>query len=72
MYARVEYLFYYIIMISLHIILNTTVSVATYDIGMPSISDEIFVWNIDLYSTPMDQSDGLILRAYVIIYQKVR
>ena len=37
-----------------------------YDMRMPSIKGGILGWNIDIYSTPMDQSDCSISRAYVI------
>ena len=46
--------------------MDTTVSVVMYDIRMPSIRGGISGWNIDLYSTRMDQSDCSISRAYVI------
>ena len=41
---------------------DTTVSVATYDMQMPSIRGGILEWNINLYFTPMDQSDCSISR----------
>ena len=61
--GRVEYLFITYDIIETK---DTTVSVATYDMRMPSIRGGILEWNINLYFTPMDQSDCSISRTYVV------
>ena len=44
---------------------GTTVSVATYPLTMRSIRGGILGWNIEIYSTPMDQFDWSVSRSYV-------
>ena len=44
----------------------TTVSVATYPLTMRSIRGGTLGWNIEIYSTPTNQFDWSVSRAYVI------
>ena len=57
-----EYLVYYIG----YSLVGTTVSVATYPLTMSSIKGGTLGWNIEIYSTPTNQFDWSISRAYVI------
>ena len=57
-----EYLVYYI-GYSLRV---TTVSIATYPLTMRSIRGGTLGWNIEIYSTPKNQFDWSVSRAYVI------
>ena len=57
-----EYLVYYIG----YSLWGTTVSVATYPLTMRSIRGGTFGWNIEIYSTPTNQFDWSVSRAYVI------
>ena len=57
-----EYLVYYIG----YSLRGTTVSVATYPLTMRSIRGGTLGWNIEIYSTPMNQFDWSVSRAYVI------
>ena len=45
---------------------GTTVSVATYPLTMRSIRGGTLGWNIEIYSTPTNQFDWSVSRAYVI------
>ena len=45
---------------------GTTVSVATYPFTMRSIRGGTLGWNIEIYSTPTNQFDWSVSRAYVI------
>ena len=57
-----EYLVYYIGFLYQ----GTTVSVATYPLTMRSIRGGTLGWNIEIYSTPTNQFDWSVSRAYVI------
>ena len=57
-----EYLVYYIG----YSLRGTTVSVATYPLTMRSIRGGTLGWNIEIYSTPTNQFDWSVSRAYVI------
>ena len=57
-----EYIVYYIG----HSLRGTTVSVATYPLTMRSIRGGTLGWNIEIYSTPTNQFDWSVPRAYVI------
>ena len=57
-----EYLVYYIG----YSLRETTVSVATYPLTMRSIRGGTLGWNIEIYSTPTNQFDWSVSRAYVI------
>ena len=57
-----EYLVYYIG----YSLRRTTVSVATYPLTMRSIRGGTLGWNIEIYSTPTNQFDWSVSRAYVI------
>ena len=57
-----EYLVYYIG----YSLRGTTVSVAMYPLTMRSIRGGTLGWNIEIYSTPTDQFDWSVSRAYVI------
>ena len=57
-----EYLVYYIG----YSLRGTTVSVATYPLTMLSIRGGTLGWNIEIYSTPTNQFDWSVSRAYVI------
>ena len=57
-----EYLVYYIG----YSLRGTTVSVATYSLTMRSIRGGTLGWNIEIYSTPTNQFDWSVSRAYVI------
>ena len=46
--------------------MGTTVSVATYPLTMRSIRGGTLGWNIEIYSTPTNQFDWSVSRAYVI------
>ena len=57
-----EYLVYYIG----YSLRGTTVSVATYPLTVRSIRGGTLGWNIEIYSTPTNQFDWSVSRAYVI------
>ena len=57
-----EYLVYYIG----YSLRGTTVSVVTYPLTMRSIRGGTLGWNIEIYSTPTNQFDWSVSRAYVI------
>ena len=57
-----EYLVYYIG----YSLQGTTVSVATDPLTMRSIRGGTLGWNIEIYSTPTNQFDWFVSRAYVI------
>ena len=57
-----EYLVYYIG----YSLRGPTVSVATYPLTMRSIRGGTLGWNIEIYSTPTNQFDWSVSRAYVI------
>ena len=57
-----EYLVYYIG----YSLRGTTVSIATYPLTMRSIRGGTLGWNIEIYSTPTNQFDWSVSRAYVI------